>query len=92
MAPSSESWSLAFCKGNKDCSTAFFNGKITCEKYVQVILRQFFRDLQKKKDYGWNQQGSVTAQTAHTSMQALSGIFGDRNIRTGIWQAHSPEF
>jgi hypothetical protein len=37
----------------------FFNETINCERYVQVILGQFL------PDYGWFQQDSATAHTAH---------------------------
>jgi hypothetical protein len=38
---------------------------------------------------GWFQQDSATAPTAHISMQALSDIFKDRIVGSGIWSAHS---
>jgi hypothetical protein len=47
----------------------FFNKKINCEKYVQVILRQFFSELtEEERYYGWFQQDSATAHTAHMSI------------------------
>jgi hypothetical protein len=70
----------------------FFNGTINCESYVQVILWQLFPELTEEESfYGWFQQDSATAHIACMSMQAFSDIFRDRNISTGIWQAHSPD-
>jgi hypothetical protein len=46
----------------------FFNETINCERYVQVILWQFIPELTvEEKLYGWFQQGSTTAHTAHMS-------------------------
>jgi hypothetical protein len=68
----------------------FFNEIINCERYVHVILRQFFPELtQKEKLFGWFQQDSTTAHTACMSMQVLSDVFGDRIISSGIWPACS---
>jgi hypothetical protein len=56
-----------------------------CERYIQVILRHFFSELtEEERLYGWFQQDSATAQTAHMSMQALSDVFRDRIISSGI--------
>jgi hypothetical protein len=69
-----------------------FNGTINCERYVLVILWQLFPELTEEESfYGWFQQDSATAYTACMSMQAFSDIFRDRNISTGIWQAHSSD-
>jgi hypothetical protein len=69
----------------------FFNKTINCERYVQVILRKFFLEVrQKERLYGWFQQDSATAHTAHMSMQALSDVFGDKIINSGIWPACHP--
>jgi hypothetical protein len=66
----------------------FFNGTIICERYVQVILGQFFPELtEEERLYGWFQQDSATAHTARMSMLALSGVFGDRIISSHIWPA-----
>jgi hypothetical protein len=46
---------------------------------------------EEERLYGWFQQDSATAHSARISMQALSDIFSERNISTGIWQAHSPD-
>jgi hypothetical protein len=91
LAASSECWGLACCKGKEDCRTCFFfNGTINCERYAQVILWQLLPELtEEERLYGWFQQDSATAHTAYMSMQALSDTFRDRNISTGIWQAHS---
>jgi hypothetical protein len=57
----------------------FFNKTINCERYVQVILRQFFSELtEEERLYGWFRQDSATAHTAHMFMQALSDVFGDK--------------
>jgi hypothetical protein len=54
--------------------------------YVQVILGQFFPELTEEETlYGWFQQDSATAHTAGMSTQALSHIFGDRIVSSGIW-------
>jgi hypothetical protein len=43
----------------------FFNETINCERYVQVILGQFFSELKEEQRlYGWFQQDSATAHTA----------------------------
>jgi hypothetical protein len=70
----------------------FFNKTINCERYVKVILGQLFPELTyEERLYGWYQQNSTTAHTARISMQALSGVFGDRIISSGIWPACSPD-
>jgi hypothetical protein len=70
----------------------FFNKTINCERYGQVILRQFLPELiEEERLHGWFQQDSATAYTARMSMQALSDVFGDRIISSGIWPAHSPD-
>jgi hypothetical protein len=59
-------------------------------KYVQVILGQFFGALtEEERLYGWFQQDSAAAHTACMSMQALSNVFEDRIISSGIWPVHS---
>jgi hypothetical protein len=66
----------------------FFNETNNCERYVDVILEQFFTELtEEKKLYGWFQQDSVTAQTACMSVQALSDVYGERIISSDIWPA-----
>jgi hypothetical protein len=63
----------------------FFNKTINCERYVQVILGQFYPELtEEERLYGRFQQDLATAHTACMSMQALSDVFGDR-ISSGIW-------
>jgi hypothetical protein len=69
----------------------FFNKTIKCEKYVQIILWQFFPELpEEERLCGWFQQDSSTAHTACISLQALSDVFRDRIINSGIWPACSP--
>jgi hypothetical protein len=59
-------------------------------EYVEVILGIFFPALtEKERLYDWFQQDSATAHTAHMSVQALSDVFGDRIISSGIWPASS---
>jgi hypothetical protein len=70
----------------------FFNETVNLERYVQVILRQLFPQLtEEERLYGWFQQDSATVHTARMSMQALSNVFGDRLISSGIWPAYSPD-
>jgi hypothetical protein len=69
----------------------FFNETINFERYVQAILAQFFPQLKEERLYGGFQQDSATAHTAHISMQALSHVFVDRIISSGVWPARSPE-
>jgi hypothetical protein len=70
----------------------FFNETINCERYVQVILGQFFPELtEEERLYGWFQQDSGSTHTARISMLALPDVFGDRIISSGIWPARSPD-
>jgi hypothetical protein len=70
----------------------FFHETINCERYVQVILQQFYPELtDEERLYGWFQQDSATAHTARMSTQALSDVFRGRNISNGTWPAHSPD-
>jgi hypothetical protein len=68
----------------------FFNKTVNCERYVWVILGQFFSELtvEERLD-GWFQQDSATVQTAHMSMQDLSAVFWDGIISSHIFPAHS---
>jgi hypothetical protein len=44
----------------------FFNKTFNCERYVQVVLGKFFSQLtEEERLYGWFQQDSATAHTAH---------------------------
>jgi hypothetical protein len=76
-----EAWHAARAK--RIARPAFFNKTIILKRYVQVILGQFFPEL--------TEDDSATAHIAHMSRQALSDIFRDRNISTGIWPEHSPD-
>jgi hypothetical protein len=69
----------------------FFNETIKCGRYVQVFLGQLFPDLQEERLYAWFQQDSATAHSALNSLQALSYIFVDTIISSGIWPARSPD-
>jgi hypothetical protein len=63
----------------------FFNETLNCERYVWVILWQFFSELtEEERLYRWFQQDSATAHTACMSMQALSDVFRDRIISSDI--------
>jgi hypothetical protein len=76
----------------KTVGPVFFNETINCERYVQIILGQFFSELtEEERLYGWFQQDSATARTARMSMQALSNVFGDRNISSDILPESSPD-
>jgi inhibitor of nuclear factor kappa-B kinase subunit alpha len=75
----------------RDVGPVFFN-EIIVERYVQAILGQLFPELtEEERLYGRFQQDSVTAHTARISMQALSDVFRDRIISSGIWPACSPD-
>jgi hypothetical protein len=76
------------------------NETINCKRYLQVTLGQFFPQLKEVESpqlteverlYGWFRQDSATAHTARMSMQALSIVFMDRSISSGIWPAHSSD-
>jgi hypothetical protein len=70
----------------------FSNETVNCEKYVQVIFRQFFPELtEEERLYSWFLKDSATAHTACMSLQALSDVFRNRIINSGIWAAHSPD-
>ncbi|PNF39429.1 hypothetical protein B7P43_G11780, partial [Cryptotermes secundus] len=59
------------------CCAVFCNETVNCERYVQVILGQFFPELtEEERLCDWFQQGSATAHTARTSM-SMHEIFGD---------------
>jgi hypothetical protein len=69
-----------------------FNETVNCERYVHVIHGQLFPELtEEERLYGWFQQDSATVHSARMSMQALSDVFGDRIISSGIWPARSPD-
>jgi hypothetical protein len=66
----------------------FFNETVNCERHVHVILGQIFPQLtEEERLYGWFLQDSATAHTACISMQALSDVFGEAIIGSGIWSA-----
>jgi hypothetical protein len=69
----------------------FFNRTINWERYVQVIIRQFFPELiGEERLYGRSLQDSATTYTACLSVQTVSDVFGD-SISSSIWPASSPE-
>jgi hypothetical protein len=73
-----------------DCWTCVFQRK-NCERYVQVILGQLIPQLtEEERLYGWFLQDSATAHTARISMLALSDVFGDRIISSGVGQHFNP--
>lgn len=55
--------------------------------HSQTIL---FRGNRRWKT-DWFQQDLVTAQTAYMSTQALSSLFGDISISSGIWSTNLPD-
>jgi hypothetical protein len=66
----------------------FFNETVNCERYVQVVLGQFFQQLtEAERLYGWFQQDSATAHTECISMQVLFDVVGDTVISNGNWSA-----
>jgi hypothetical protein len=68
----------------------FFNETINCERYLQIILGHLFPELtEDERLYGWFQQDSATAHNA-CIMQALSDVFGDKIISSGIGPVCSP--
>jgi hypothetical protein len=70
----------------------FFNKRVNCERYVQVVLGQFFSELtEEERLCGLFQQDSATAHTARMSMQALSNVFRDRIVSSDIFPACSPD-
>jgi hypothetical protein len=63
----------------------FFNETVNCKRYVQVIFGQFIPELtQEERFYGWFQEDSATAPAVLMSLQALSDVFGNRIISSGI--------
>jgi inhibitor of nuclear factor kappa-B kinase subunit alpha len=61
-------------------------------RYVQIIIGLLFPKLtEEERLYGWFQKDSATAHAARVSMQALSDVFGDRIIVSGVWPARSPD-
>jgi hypothetical protein len=66
----------------------FFNETFICERYVQVILGQFFPELtEKERLYGWFQLLPHTALCLCRLCPMSSGII----ISSGIWPARSPD-
>jgi hypothetical protein len=94
-APSSESWCWRAVSARRIFGPVFFNETINCERYVQVILGQFFPELIEEEEeerlYFWFQQDSATAHTVRMSKQALSNVFRVRIINSDIWPARSTE-
>jgi hypothetical protein len=78
--------------GLLDCLFFFFNETINYERYVQVILGEFFPELTKEeKLYSWFQQDSTNAHIARMSIKSLSDVFEMRIVSSGIWPARSPD-
>jgi hypothetical protein len=66
-----------YAESSRIVGPMFLNEKVNCERYVQVILGQFFLELREgERLYGWLQQDSATAHTARMYMQALSESSG----------------
>jgi hypothetical protein len=66
------------CGSARKCRRKFRGERVPSrQRYVQIILGQFFPELTKEERlYGWFQQDSATAHTARMSMQALSMSLG----------------
>jgi hypothetical protein len=59
----------------QELDQCFFNKTINCEKYVQVILGQFFSELtEEERLCGWFQKDLATVHIPCMSMQALSNV------------------
>jgi hypothetical protein len=70
---------------------AVFNETINCERYVEVILGQFFSEItEEERLCGRFQQDSSTALTERMSIQTLSDVFGERIASSDIGPARSP--
>jgi hypothetical protein len=66
----------------------FFHETINCERYVQIILRQFFPNLTEEERLCKTRQ----LPTPHVCLcKALSEVFRDRIIGSDIWPARSPD-
>jgi hypothetical protein len=66
----------------------FFNETINCERYVQVIIRQFFSELTKERLYGWFQQDTATAHTAHTHLCRLCPVSSGIEFSAVVFGQH----
>jgi hypothetical protein len=70
----------------------FFKETINCERYVQVILGQALPELTEDENTmaGFSKTQLLPALYVYLS-RALSDVFGDRIISSGIWPARSPD-
>jgi hypothetical protein len=58
---------MTSCSARRVVGSVFFNETINYKRYVQFILGQFFPEItEEERLYGWFQQFSATANTAHT--------------------------
>jgi hypothetical protein len=56
----------------------FFRDTVNSDRYISDILEPFFQELTEEDTwYGYFQQDSATAHTAHNSMQRLRDVFDD---------------
>jgi hypothetical protein len=59
---------LCATSARRTVGPVFFNKTVNCERYVQVILGQFFPELtQEERLYGWFRKDLATAHTARIS-------------------------
>jgi hypothetical protein len=88
LSSSSESWCLVCCKCKKDYWICVFNETINCERFVYIILGQFFPEItEEERLSGWFRQDSVLP-TLHVCLcKALSDVFRDSIISSSIWPA-----
>jgi hypothetical protein len=66
----------------------FFKGTINCERYVQVIFRQFFRELQKKKDSMAGISKAQLLPTLHVCLCRLCLVSLGTEISTLVFGRH----
>jgi hypothetical protein len=64
--------------------------------FNKTIVKDMYRSFSKvtEEESLWMLSGRLSYCSHCTycmSMQALSGVFGDRIISSGIWPAHSPD-
>jgi hypothetical protein len=70
----------------------FYAETINSERYVGLIVTEFFRQLiEEELSYAWLQQDSTTAHTADDTLMALEGVYSDRIISHGLQTAHTPD-
>jgi hypothetical protein len=77
-------WSAV--NGRWIAGTAFFNETLDCERYEQVIFRQFFPEVtEEERFHGWFQQDS---STAHTALHKLCAMSSGTEISAAVFGQH----